>query len=216
MTTPRDGSPADLTTDSGLAESSFTGPPSSPKSADRGVPSPLPVGSLVNGRYHIEAFLGAGGMGSVYRVTDTLAPDRPMALKTIRADAVTTDRVDLFKAEFRMMTGFRHPNIASVYDFEPIHGTGGFLFTMELVDGRDVFSATVGADRETLLDLVVGICRALAYVHSRGVIHFDLSRATCSSRRWDVSKCSTSASRGPPGRRAGGRSGPLPTWRPSS
>jgi serine/threonine protein kinase len=132
------------------------------------------VGSLVNGRYHIDAFLGAGGMGSVYRVTDTLAPDRPMALKTIRADAVTADRVDLFKAEFRMMTGFRHPNIASVYDFEPIHGTGGFLFTMEFVDGRDVLSATVGADRETLLDLVVGICRALAYVHSRGVIHFDL------------------------------------------
>jgi tetratricopeptide (TPR) repeat protein/predicted Ser/Thr protein kinase len=134
----------------------------------------LTTGTLVNGRYRVEQLLGTGGMGSVYRVSDNLFPDRAVALKTIREDVLTQDRLDLFKAEFRIMTAFRHPNVAAVYDFEPIHATGGYLFTMEFIDGRDVLSATDGADLETVLDLMVGICRALAYVHSRGVIHFDL------------------------------------------
>lgn len=135
---------------------------------------PLPVGSLINGRYRIDAFIGAGGMGTVYKVTDALVPDRRLALKTIRRDVIRQDDVDLFKSEFKTMTGFHHPNLASVYDFEPMHGTATYLFTMEFVDGRDAFRATEGADTESVVDLFVQMCRALAYVHSRELIHFDL------------------------------------------
>ena len=134
----------------------------------------LPVGALLNGRYVIIGDLGNGGMGRVYQVADGLFPERKLALKTIRGFAVKGERLSLFKAEFKVMAKLRHPNVASVYDFEPSQGSDDYLFTMELIEGTHISEALKGAPWSRVLDLIVPVCRALAYVHSRNVIHSDI------------------------------------------
>jgi tetratricopeptide (TPR) repeat protein len=146
-------------------------------SQETAIPGRLALGTVVNGRYEIESVLGSGGMGIVYRVRDRQNPDRLVALKTVRGSWMSANALNLFKAEFKTMSGLRHPNVGSVYDFEPIAGGGDYLFTMELVEGKTVLEATSEGDYAHIVELVVQICRALSYMHSRGVIHFDLKPA---------------------------------------
>jgi hypothetical protein len=149
-----------------------------PPSARRDAGGPeLARGTVVNGRYHIEALAGRGGMGIVYRARDASHPDRPLALKTIVRAATDTGRLARFKAEFQHMTRLRHPNVAEVYDFEPIQHGDDFFFTMEYVEGRDALAATEQSDWSDVVDILVQVCRALSYVHSRELIHFDLKPA---------------------------------------
>lgn len=146
--------------------------------APRTVATPLSPGTIVNGRYSIEALAGAGGMGFVYRARDALASDRLVALKTIRAHVISASALGMFKAEFRTMTSLRHPNIAEVYDFEPVHGgEGGQIISMEYIEGRDIARAAAAAGPDRLLEMLVQMCRALSYLHNRRVIHFDLKPA---------------------------------------
>ncbi len=137
----------------------------------------LTAGTLVNGRYVIGNVLGEGGMGTVYRAEDKLHPQRQLALKTVRAGRIRVEHIDLFKAEFATMATLRHPNLATVYDFEPVHGSDEFLFTMDFVDGEDAQKATEGADLSRVLELLVQTARCLAYVHSRRLIHLDIKPA---------------------------------------
>jgi serine/threonine protein kinase len=85
-------------------------------------------------------------MGLVYKVADQLHPDRSLALKTIRTAEVMEFSLGMFKAEFKTMTSLHHPNVAQVYDFEPIQGSTDSLFTMEFVQGKDLMAATEGMD----------------------------------------------------------------------
>ncbi|MCG6920457.1 MAG: AAA family ATPase, partial [Acidobacteria bacterium] len=134
----------------------------------------LEPGAVLNGRYCVEEFVGRGGMGEVFRVSDALHPDRKVALKTLRAASLTPARLDWFKAEFNTMTSLRHPNVAAAYDFEPIQGTTDFIFTMEYVEGQDASRASEGAPWTTVVDFLVQVCRALTYLHTRKLIHFDV------------------------------------------
>jgi tetratricopeptide (TPR) repeat protein len=146
-------------------------------SSGRGAtPSGHPI-IVINGRYELVAPLGHGGMGVVYRAIDRQNPDRPVAIKRIRMEAVSESSLALFKAEFKAMAEMRHPNVARVYDFERIHGSDDHLFTMEYVDGANVLDATRGASPEAILDIVVQTCRALSYIHSRKLIHYDVKPA---------------------------------------
>lgn len=126
---------------------------------------------VINGRYRVEHFAGEGGMGAVYRVLDT-ARSRTLALKTVRGGQ--TPFVNLFKLEFRTLVGLRHPYLAQSYDFEPIAGTSDYCFTMDFIEGRTILDATDGADWSAIVEFLVQLCRVLAYVHSRGVIHRDI------------------------------------------
>jgi eukaryotic-like serine/threonine-protein kinase len=131
------------------------------------------AGTILNGRYTVLGWLGAGGMGRVYRVRDSRRPAVELALKTIAASSVDPQRLELLKTEFRTMAQLEHPNIARVHDFEKLAGSGDFAFTLELVEGVDLYSATENAPAERILELAVQACRALAYLHSRAVIHAD-------------------------------------------
>ena len=133
----------------------------------------LAGGTLVNGRYRVERRLGEGGMATVYLVRDQLANDRLVAMKMLRSIEVRQD-LDLFKVEFRTMTALRHPNLAEVYDFEPLHGSDDYAFTMEYVGGRQLYDATEGVSWHDVLGHVVQLCRALSYLHSRSLVHFDV------------------------------------------
>ncbi|TPW11013.1 MAG: serine/threonine protein kinase, partial [Acidimicrobiaceae bacterium] len=131
----------------------------------------LPLGALINGRYRVEQFAGEGGMGAVYRVMDT-ARSRTLALKTVSGQ--TSSFVNLFKIEFRTLASLRHPHLAQSHDFEPIVGSDDYCFTMDFVEGRSILDATDGAGWTTVVELIVQLCRVLAYVHSRGIIHRDI------------------------------------------
>ena len=149
--------------------------PGSASGARHGATRAAPV--VLNGRYELGAPLGRGGMGIVYHAIDRQHPDRSLAVKCIRAECVSESSLRLFQAEFKAMAEMRHPNVARVYDFERIQGSDDFLFTMEFVDGANVLDATRDATAETILELIVQVCRALSYVHSRKLIHLDLKPA---------------------------------------
>jgi serine/threonine protein kinase/tetratricopeptide (TPR) repeat protein len=136
---------------------------------------PFAIGSLINGRYLVVRVLGYGGMGWVYDVQDALQPGRPVALKVVRGLAQEAERSTLFEAEFRTMTRLEHPNLARVYDFEQVHGSDDCLITMERIDGAPIDRVLAGqADWRPIVAAIVQVCRALSYVHSRGIVHHDL------------------------------------------
>ena len=137
----------------------------------------LEPGALINGSYRVEQYLGAGGMGVVYLATDPLNDDRQVALKTIGGASISQALVGLFRVEFRTLTKLRHPNVVGAFDFEALQGSDDHFFTMEFVEGRDILHATEGADWKSVVALLVQVCRALSYVHSRQLIHYDLKPA---------------------------------------
>ncbi len=134
----------------------------------------LSIGSTFAGRYHILEKLGEGGMGVVYRVDDPLNPDRLVALKSIQRKRIQSEHIGRFKAEFRVLTSLQHPNVAAAYDFESLPSGQDCFFTMEFIKGRDIFRATEGLDWQQIVSLLIQVCRALSYVHSRKLIHYDI------------------------------------------
>ncbi len=126
---------------------------------------------LFANRYVIERVLGEGGMGVVYLVSDPLStpPGRRLALKQIRPERLTPTVRAAMAREFRVLTRLRHPNLVEVYDFstEP-----GCWFTMEYIEGQELRAASLPP--RDLIESTVQTCRALDYIHSRGLVHLDV------------------------------------------
>jgi len=96
-----------------------------------------------------------------------------VALKTVAADASLSGAVEGFKREFGVLARLRHPNLVSVYDYG-VADPGILYFTMEYVAGPNLRSYSEGLGLEAIVPLIVEICRALSYLHARGVVHGDL------------------------------------------
>src|SRR3989442_15526093 len=96
---------------------------------------------LVNRRYRLTRLLGQGGMGSVYLAADLSLEGRPIALKRIHGEQLTTDRVSAFKTEFESMTRLRHPNVVEVYDFGTDEA-GPHVLSVENIQGTGVQPGT--------------------------------------------------------------------------
>jgi serine/threonine-protein kinase len=123
--------------------------------------------------YRITAKLGEGGMGEVYRATDTKL-GRDVAIKVI-PDSFTADadRMARFTREAQVLASLNHPNIASIY------GVEDRALVMELVEGltleqRIAQGAIPVAEALPLIDQLI---EALEYAHDKGVIHRDLKPA---------------------------------------
>src|SRR5205814_8000318 len=96
---------------------------------------PLSTGSRL-GPYEIVSAIGAGGMGQVYRATDTTL-GRQVAIKILPdAFAADPERLARFKREAKTLASLNHPHIAAIYGFEK--STGVHALVMELVDGDDL------------------------------------------------------------------------------
>ena len=129
------------------------------------------------GSYHILAKLGEGGMGEVYRATDTRL-DREVAIKVLPAAmAGDAGRLALFEREARTVARLSHPNIVVIYSVEEAEGVP--FITMELVEGRDLSQVVTpgGLALARVLDLVVPLADAIAAAHEQGVTHRDLKPA---------------------------------------
>ena len=84
--------------------------------------------------YRIDELLGEGGMGTVYRATDTVL-ERPVALKMLRAELLAQPQfLDRFRAEAQILARLNHPNVATLYNF--VREEGDYYMVMEFVEGQ--------------------------------------------------------------------------------
>ena len=144
---------------------------------------PLAPGSRF-GSYAIEAPLGAGGMGEVYRARDT-ALNREVAIKIVPdLFAADSERMARFSREAQTLAALNHPNIAHVYGLE---GSG---LVMELVDGEDLAERLTRGPLplDEALPIATQIVEGLAAAHDRGIVHRDLKPANIKVRTDGVVK----------------------------
>ncbi len=124
--------------------------------------------------YRITEKIGEGGMGAVYRATDTHL-DRPVAIKLLPADKTAdADRVRRFVQEAKAASALRHPNIVVIHDIASDRGR--HFIVMELVEGPslDTLIGRRGLKLADGLGLAVQIADGLAKAHAAGIVHRDL------------------------------------------
>jgi len=129
------------------------------------------------GPYQIIAPLGAGGMGEVYRATDSRL-GRDVAVKILpEAFARDTDRVARFGREAKVLASLNHTNIASIYGLEESNGARALV--MELVEGPTLSERVKQGplSLDEALPIAKQIAEGLEYAHERGIIHRDLKPA---------------------------------------
>ena len=134
-----------------------------------------PGGSLAH--YRITAAIGAGGMGEVYRATDSRL-GREVALKVLPAEmALSPERLERFRREAKALGALDHPGIVTVYSVEEAGGV--HFLTMQLAEGRplDRLVSGSGMSLERLVAIAAAIADALTAAHDKGIVHRDLKPA---------------------------------------
>jgi serine/threonine protein kinase len=132
-------------------------------------------GTLLDGRYRLEAPLKKGGMGEVWRARH-VELDRPFAIKLLPiGQHVDQSSREHFFREARLASSLSHPNVVSVTDFG-IDDRRGYFLVMELLEGsslRDRIDERPLPPR-IACDVLDQIASAVRYAHARGVVHCDL------------------------------------------
>lgn len=129
----------------------------------------------IAGRYRVEQTLGRGGMAIVYLVQDIHTRKR-MALKQLVVDDTDGEKrkqlAELFELEFHTLSQLSHPRVVEVYDF----GIDDSIvyYTMELLDGGDL-RELAPMPWKTACGLLYDVCSVLSLLHSRRLIHRDLT-----------------------------------------
>jgi Tol biopolymer transport system component len=139
------------------------------------------IGSTL-ANYRVTAAIGAGGMGEVYRATDTKL-DREVAIKVLPAElAQDPERLARFEREAKLLASLNHPNVAHVYGFESAtlqDGSTTHFLAMELVEGEDLAErlkrGAIPVDES--LGVAKQMAEALEEAHERGIVHRDLKPA---------------------------------------
>ena len=141
----------------------------------------LGVGARL-GHYQVTAKLGEGGMGEVWRATDTQL-NRDVALKILpEAFATDPDRLARFQREAQVLASLNHPGIAAIYGIEEDEGTRALV--LELVEGPTLADriAKGPISLDEALPIAKQIAEALEAAHEAGVIHRDLKPANIKVR----------------------------------
>ena len=138
----------------------------------------MQAGLKLSGRYALQALLGNGGMGEVWRGVDELL-DRPVAVKVLRANLADPELAGRFRREARIAARLQHPGITVVHD---VGSDNGQLFiVMELLHGRDLAAmlaeAPAGLPIDTVVPLAIQAAEALRAAHAGHVVHRDLKPA---------------------------------------
>ncbi len=143
--------------------------------ADPSLSVPLPrlgEGEVIANRYTVTGLLGRGGFGEVYEVADAQRPGQSFALKMHRFRG-TTAALEALKGEFALLRSLTHPNLAQVHDFGYV-GDDVAFFTQAVVRGTRLDHARIDLLSPDGFDLLTALCRALDYLHGRGLLHRDV------------------------------------------
>src|SRR5215213_3072183 len=141
----------------------------------------LPLGTRV-GPFVIDAQIGAGGMGEVYRATDSRLK-RQVAIKVLPPLlAGDPDRLARLQREAEVLASLNHPHIAAIYGLEDAEGVKALV--MELVEGDDLAERLARGPIPVDESLLIAkqIAEALEAAHERGIIHRDLKPANIKVR----------------------------------
>ncbi|MCU0234984.1 MAG: serine/threonine-protein kinase, partial [Thermoanaerobaculales bacterium] len=143
---------------------------------------PLAIGASFGTRYRIDALLGFGGMGAVYKAWDTEL-EIPVALKVIRPevarDPTLADQLDRrFKRELLLARQVTHKNVVRIHDLGEIEGTK--YITMTFIEGEDLLDVLKRDGRVPVsqaLKILRPVVAGLVAAHEAGVVHRDLKPA---------------------------------------
>ena len=133
------------------------------------------IGTVLSGRYRLEAKLGSGGMSTVYLARDETL-DRPVAVKVMHREmSEQPDQLERFRQEARAVAKLSHPNVVSVIDAGEDGGYPYIVF--EYVEGETLKQriARVGAlDVQEAIAYAIEIARGLTVAHARKMVHRDI------------------------------------------
>jgi serine/threonine protein kinase len=127
------------------------------------------------GKYLVTGRIGRGGMGMVYRGYDEVL-EREVAIKTLTAEAnLDEESRRRFEIEAKAAARLQHPNIVTVYELGEDRGVP--FIAMELLAGIDLEGLMRSGEAVLLhekLDVMIQVCRGLAYAHEHRVVHRDI------------------------------------------
>ncbi len=131
------------------------------------------IGSQIN-QYKIQEKIGSGGQGTVYKALDTKL-NRTVVIKILPPElTIKTANFKRFEREAQLCSQLDHPNICTIYDFHEANGV--FYIAMQYVDGKNVRQLVSGRPLElkSALSIAIQVTDALAYAHSKSIIHRDI------------------------------------------
>jgi serine/threonine-protein kinase len=140
------------------------------------------IGTMIAGRYRLDAVIGRGGMSTVYKAFDTVL-ERPVAIKLMHREIATdSDQLERFRREARSVAQLNHPHVVSVIDAgeepdedEPELGTP--YIVLEFVDGetlKGLIRRDGPLEIPQALAYSIEIARALGAAHERRIVHRDV------------------------------------------
>jgi hypothetical protein len=136
----------------------------------------MSIGAVVDNKYRVDAVIGQGGMGAVFRAWD-LRLERPVAIKVVRADLIADpDSRARFRRESQIVARLQHPAIVTVFDYGTLPDGAAYL-VMEFVPGEDLRHLMKREGRlaaARTAELLHGICAGVESAHKSGIFHRDL------------------------------------------
>jgi len=134
------------------------------------------TGRVIGGNFKVEAFMGAGGMGAVFRARQ-LSLDREVAVKILLAPlAMEREMLERFQREARAASNIGHPGIVQVIEMGYLQEGPPFM-VMELLQGEDLrtkLSREGALPAHLAVPLMLQTCDALQAAHEKGIVHRDM------------------------------------------